>query len=212
MTPEYGSTCTLFPVDDATLEYLRLTGRTEEQVALVEAYAKAQGYWHDPDAPARTYAEVIELDLGSVEPLARRPVAPARPHSAGTACRSASAPCAMSAGSTAAQHTWRWSWAGEAHALGHGALAIAAVTSCTTATDPRMMLACRPGGQEGRRGGSCAQAVGEDASSPRAARPPGFCSSAPGSCEGLRGAGLLHLRVRMHELHRQLRTHSAGAA
>ena len=108
MTPEYGCTCTLFPVDDATLEYLRLTGRTEEQVALVEAYAKAQGNWHDPDAPARTYAEVIELDLGSVEPLARRSVAPARPHSAGKACRSASAPCAMSAGSTAAK-PWRWS-------------------------------------------------------------------------------------------------------
>ena len=92
MTPEYGSTCTLFPVDEQTLTYLRLTGRSEQQVALVEAYAKAQGFWNDADAPARTYAEVIDLD-------------------------------------------------GEACELTHGALAIAAATSCTTATDPSMMLA-----------------------------------------------------------------------
>ena len=54
MTPEYGCTCTLFPVDDRTLDYLRLTGRSAEQVALVEAYAKAQGYWNDPVAAPRT--------------------------------------------------------------------------------------------------------------------------------------------------------------
>ena len=68
MTPEYGCTCTLFPVDDRTLDYLRLTGRSAEQVALVEAYAKAQGYWNDPEAAPRTYAEVIELDLSTVQP------------------------------------------------------------------------------------------------------------------------------------------------
>ncbi len=77
MTPEYGSTCTLFPVDEQTLAYLRLTGRTAEQVALAEAYAKAQGFWNDPEAPERTYAEVIELDLGSVE---RSLAGPSRPH------------------------------------------------------------------------------------------------------------------------------------
>ncbi len=88
--------------------YLRLTGRTEEQVALVEAYAKAQGFWNDPDAPARTYAEVIELDLGSW--TARWPVRRARTTAfRWSACRSASAPCATSAGSTAPR-PWRWSW------------------------------------------------------------------------------------------------------
>ena len=61
MTPEYGSTCTLFPADDQTLAYLRLTGRSEQQVALVEQYAKAQGFLNDPQAPERVYADVVEL-------------------------------------------------------------------------------------------------------------------------------------------------------
>ena len=77
MTPEYGCTCTLFPVDGRTLEYLRLTGKDTEQVALVEAYAKAQGFWHDLDAPERTYADVVELDLSTVT---RSIAGPSRPH------------------------------------------------------------------------------------------------------------------------------------
>ncbi|WP_080802644.1 aconitate hydratase AcnA [Arabiibacter massiliensis] len=140
MTPEYGSTCTLFPVDEATLAYLRLTGRSAEQVALVEAYAKAQGFWHDPEAPARTYAEVIELDLGTVE---RSLAGPSRPHDriplAGAQERFR-AVCDERGLDRA--KTVDVELGGEAHALSHGALAIAAVTSCTTATDPRMMLAC----------------------------------------------------------------------
>ncbi len=65
MSPEYGSTCAIFPVDEETLRYLRLTGRSEEQIALVEAYAKKQGLWHDPDH-APVYSETIEFDLGAV--------------------------------------------------------------------------------------------------------------------------------------------------
>ena len=140
MTPEYGSTCTLFPVDDATLAYLRLTGRSEEQVALVEAYAKAQGFWNDPEAPARTYAEVIELDLGSVE---RSLAGPSRPHDriplvgAQERFRAVCDERGLDRAKTVDVEL-----AGATHELTHGALAIAAVTSCTTATDPRMMLAC----------------------------------------------------------------------
>lgn len=65
MSPEYGSTAAIFPIDAATLEYLRLTGRPDEQVALIEAYAKEQGLWHDPRREAK-YSAVVELDLGSV--------------------------------------------------------------------------------------------------------------------------------------------------
>lgn len=83
MTPEYGCTCTLFPVDEKTLEYLRLTGRSDDQVALVEAYAKAQGYWNDPNAAPRAYAEVIDLDLGSVKPSIRWPLPSPRPYRLG---------------------------------------------------------------------------------------------------------------------------------
>jgi len=75
MSPEYGSTCAIFPVDDETLTYLRLTGRDEELVSLVEAYAKAQGMWHDPDHEPN-YSERLELDLSTVEPSLAGPKRP----------------------------------------------------------------------------------------------------------------------------------------
>src|SRR5699024_3437313 len=76
MSPEYGSTCAIFPIDDETLSYLRLTGRDEHQIQLVEAYAREQGMWHDPNHEAE-YSQVVELDLGTVEPSI---AGPKRPH------------------------------------------------------------------------------------------------------------------------------------
>jgi aconitate hydratase len=75
MSPEYGSTCSIFPIDDETLNYLRLTGRSEHQIKLVEAYAKTQGLWHDPsDEPV--FSQVVELDLATVEPSLAGPKRP----------------------------------------------------------------------------------------------------------------------------------------
>jgi aconitate hydratase len=75
MSPEFGSTCAIFPIDDVTLEYLRLTGRSDQQVALVEAYCKEQGLWHDPAREAR-YSEYLELDLSTVVPSIAGPKRP----------------------------------------------------------------------------------------------------------------------------------------
>jgi aconitate hydratase len=75
MSPEYGSTCAIFPIDRVTLDYLRLTGRPEQRIRLVEAYAKEQGLWHDPDHPA-TYSQTLELDLSTVEPSIAGPKRP----------------------------------------------------------------------------------------------------------------------------------------
>jgi aconitate hydratase len=75
MSPEYGSTCAIFPIDEETLTYLRLTGRSDEQVELVETYAKTQGMWHDPDAEPR-YSEQVELDLSTVVPSLAGPKRP----------------------------------------------------------------------------------------------------------------------------------------
>ena len=75
MSPEYGATVAIFPVDEETLNYLRLTGREEQQIALVEEYAKAQGLWHDPDSPA-DYSQVVELDLSTVTPSISGPSRP----------------------------------------------------------------------------------------------------------------------------------------
>lgn len=138
MTPEYGSTCTLFPVDQQTIDYLKLTGRSDEQVALVEAYAKAQGFWNNP-AVQRTYAKVLELDLSSVKPSV---AGPSRPHDridvdkAKQAFEGICAKRGLDMTKTASVE-----FLGQRYDLSHGALAIAAVTSCTTATDSSMMLA-----------------------------------------------------------------------
>lgn len=140
MTPEYGSTCTLFPVDGRTIDYLRMTGRSEEQVALVEAYAKAQGLWSDPDAAQRVYSEVIELDLSTV---GRAIAGPSRPHDLiewGKAQEAFRAICAQRG--LDGEKRVEVELDGKGYSLGHGAIAIAAVTSCTTATNATMMLAC----------------------------------------------------------------------
>ncbi len=82
MSPEFGSTCGIFPIDEVTLDYLRLTGRSEEQVALVEAYAKANKLWHDVNDPnfvEPSYSEYLELDLSTVAPSIAAE-APAGPH------------------------------------------------------------------------------------------------------------------------------------
>ena len=79
MSPEFGSTCAIFPIDAETLRYLRFTGRPKELIDLVEAYAKEQGLWHDEDAEEPTYSDTVELDLGDGRAVARRPEAPAGP-------------------------------------------------------------------------------------------------------------------------------------
>jgi aconitate hydratase len=76
MSPEYGATCGFFPVDERTLEYLRLTGRPDDRVALVEAYCKENGLWHDPADGEPAYSEVVELDLSTVEPSLAGPRRP----------------------------------------------------------------------------------------------------------------------------------------
>ncbi len=136
MTPEYGSTCTLFPVDEQTINYLRLTGRSDEQIALVEAYAKEQGFWNDPKAE-RVYSSVLTLDLSSVK---RSLAGPSRPHDridlSGAKARFHEICAERALGDESKTVTLM----GNDFELTHGALAIAAVTSCTTATDASMML------------------------------------------------------------------------
>ncbi|MGV8931543.1 MAG: aconitate hydratase AcnA [Luteimonas sp.] len=76
MSPEYGATCGIFPIDAESLNYLRLSGRSEAQIALVEAYAKAQGMWHAPDSPQADYSTTMELDMGTVQPSLAGPKRP----------------------------------------------------------------------------------------------------------------------------------------
>ena len=142
MSPEYGSTCAIFPIDDVTLDYLRLTGRAEEHISLVEAYAKEQGLWHDPSHEP-VFSEYLELDLASVEPsLAgpkrpqdRVPLADAKQRFAGDL------PTYLGADGDSAA-AFETAMPDGTHAqLRHGAVVVAAITSCTNTSNPSVMVA-----------------------------------------------------------------------
>ena len=182
MSPEFGSTAAIFPIDDVTLEYLRLTGRSEEQVELVEAYAKLQGLWHDPSVePA--FSEYLELDLATVVPSIAGPKRPqdrielteaksqfevdlehyaTTDHSVVDAAVEGTFPASDPIGFTAedddqdAEHVHSHTSHspakvtkptrvsledGSSFTLDHGAVAIAAITSCTNTSNPSVMLA-----------------------------------------------------------------------
>ncbi len=144
MSPEYGSTCAIFPIDDETLRYLRFTGRPAAQVELVEAYAKQQGLWHDP-AHEPVYSQRIELDLSTVEPSL---AGPARPQDRVPLRRSKAAYQESLAkilgndGTSTPDARIPVSAEGSAaYDIGHGDVVIAAITSCTNTSNPDVMVA-----------------------------------------------------------------------
>lgn len=138
MTPEYGCTCTLFPVDSRTIDFLRMTGRPEEQIALVECYAKAQNFWNTDDTDTRIYSDIIEFDLGQVRASM---AGPSRPHDRFdlSDAKIRFDEICDNRGLDNTKHVPVDTGSG-VYELTNGALAIAAITSCTTATDPSMML------------------------------------------------------------------------
>ncbi|MFC6238261.1 aconitate hydratase AcnA [Longivirga aurantiaca] len=137
MSPEYGSTVAIFPIDDETLRYLELTGRTAEQVALVEAYTKAQGLWHDA-ANEPVYSEYLELDLGTVVPSLAGPKRPQdRVILSEAKTRFAEA---LPAYTSEPARTATFTIDGEEVTIGHGAVTIAAITSCTNTSNPSVMV------------------------------------------------------------------------
>ena len=139
MSPEFGSTAAIFPIDEVTLDYLRLTGRSEERVRLVEAYTKAQGMWHDP-AREPVYSEYLELDLSTVVPSI---AGPKRPQDRIVLSRAKESfqevlPTYASQPSKPTPVTLA---DGTATELDHGHVAIASITSCTNTSNPSVMMA-----------------------------------------------------------------------
>jgi aconitate hydratase len=171
MSPEYGATCGIFPIDKESLRYLRLTGRSEEQIALVEAYAHEQGLFHDEKTPEAQYSELLLLDLATVEPSLAGPKRPqdrVALSNAGESFRQAlpslikpKAKAAVVSNDSAVKQVSRWEQEGgnptavgvedsrvEEHvprdvknALKHGSVVIAAITSCTNTSNPSVLMA-----------------------------------------------------------------------
>jgi len=164
MAPEYGATCGIFPIDAEAINYLRLSGRDAKQIALVEAYAKAQGLWHDASTPHAEYSSTLELDLGDVRPSLAGPKRPqdrvllenvrASYKDAISVLTANRKPkngsierFANEGGGTAVGHDesacgpgQRVSMRGEDFDLSDGAVVIAAITSCTNTSNPAVMI------------------------------------------------------------------------
>jgi aconitate hydratase len=168
MAPEYGATCALSPIDRETLEYLRFTARPERRVALVEAYARAQGIFHEPDGEEAEYTDTLDLELGTVEPSLAGPRLPQERiplSTAGEAFERALEGLAPEAGSADETPVAAWEWEGgdgqggaatatrrgvrvemsaeggtESFELRDGAVVIAAITSCTNTSNPSVMV------------------------------------------------------------------------
>ena len=144
MAPEYGATCGFFPVDEATLTYLRLTGREDDQIALVEAYAKAQGFWRDAAAPDPIFTDTLELDMSGVLPSLAGPKRPQdrvlldkvdenfNTELAGGYKKSGDSDVRIAVAAEGNR---------AAHDIGHGDVVIAAITSCTNTSNPNVLIA-----------------------------------------------------------------------
>ncbi len=137
MSPEYGSTVAIFPIDQETIDYLRFTGRQESQIELVVAYAKRQGLWHDPRHEPR-YSAYLELDLTTVQPSIAGPKRPQDRVPLADARHSYEA--ALGAYTDQPDLRVDIDLAGELVQIGHGIVAIAAITSCTNTSNPSVMI------------------------------------------------------------------------
>tara|TARA_B100000941_G_scaffold93968_2_gene65271 strand:- start:4117 stop:6771 length:2655 start_codon:yes stop_codon:yes gene_type:complete len=145
MAPEYGATCGFFPVDGNTLSYMRLSGRTEEDVQGVEAYCKAQGLWYDSSAPEKSYTALLELDLNSVQPALAGPKRPQDRVDLSEMKSHFSDSLTHKLGhhghGLTNEDLSNTSKIGEDIELNHGDVVIAAITSCTNTSNPGVMLA-----------------------------------------------------------------------
>jgi aconitate hydratase len=141
MAPEYGATCGFFPVDAVTLEYLRLTGRDERRIALVEAYCKAQGLWRDRTTPEPVFTDTLELDLGTVEPSLAGPKRPQDRVALKDASAAFRAELTKGLGVAAAEAGKTVRPEGKTYEITHGDVVIAAITSCTNTSNPSVLIA-----------------------------------------------------------------------
>jgi aconitate hydratase len=140
MSPEYGSTCGIFPVDEETLRYLRLSGRSDDQVKLVESYCKEQGLFHTATTPEAEYSDVVSLDLATVEPSIAGPKRPQDriPLSRAAVAFREALPALVKPGTVIPAASEK---SADGHGLRHGSVVIAAITSCTNTSNPALMMA-----------------------------------------------------------------------
>ena len=140
MAPEYGATCGFFPIDAEAIDYLRLSARDEDRIALVEAYAKAQGMWRDADTPDPVFTDTLELEIGSVKPSISGPKRPQDKIFLSDGAPAFAKALVDTLGVAKENSATSVPVADMDHELSHGDVVIAAITSCTNTSNPSVML------------------------------------------------------------------------
>ena len=145
MAPEYGATCGFFPVDENTLSYMRLTGRTEDDIAGVESFCRAQGLWYDSESPEKSYTTTLELDLSTVQPALAGPKRPQDRVDLSSMAdhfeKSLTHELGHQGHGLSEEDLSKSSLVSDDYDLNHGDVVIAAITSCTNTSNPGVMLA-----------------------------------------------------------------------
>ena len=141
MAPEYGATCGFFPVDRVTIDYLRLSGRDEDRIALVEAYSKAQGMWRDATTPDPVFTSTLDLDMSTVLPSLAGPKRPQDRVLLRDASSAFKGELTKSLGVAANDLGTKAAVAGKNYEITHGDVVIAAITSCTNTSNPAVLVA-----------------------------------------------------------------------
>ena len=141
MSPEFGSTCAIFPIDDETIRYLKLSGREASHIELIEAYAKAQGLWRHSGQPDPLYTDTLELDMGTVEPSLAGPKRPQDRIALSVADETYRKHVTDMTADRASGGSSTIELEGEMVELSDGAILIAAITSCTNTSNPAVMIA-----------------------------------------------------------------------
>ena len=208
MAPEFGSTCGIFPIDEETIRYLELTGRSAEQIALVEAYARAQGLWRTNGMREADYTDVLELDLATVEPSLAGPKRPQdrvplrtakdtyrKAHAKMAEERAQKNPGATGKGAVAA--------GGKSFEVADGAVLIAAITSCTNTSNPAVLVAAGLLARNARKLGLVSKPWVKTSLAPGSRVVTDYLKAA-NLLDRPRGRGLLRRGLRLHHLHRQL--------
>ncbi|KMO34743.1 aconitate hydratase AcnA [Methylobacterium aquaticum] len=139
MAPEYGATCGFFPVDQKTIDFLKVTGRADDRIALVEAYAKAQGMWRDAETPDPVFTDTLALDMGDVKPSLAGPKRP-QDRVLLDGAKPGFAQSMETEFRRAADIATRYPVEGANFDIGHGDVVIAAITSCTNTSNPSVMI------------------------------------------------------------------------
>ena len=214
MAPEYGSTCGIFPIDEETLRYLELSGRPAEQIALVEAYAKAQGMWRVNGAKPADYTDVLELDLATVEPSLAGPKRPQDRVPLSKAKSVYQAALKAMADERTKKNPDATGCAeiqldGKKDEIRDGAVTIAAITSCTNTSNPYVLMAAGLLARNAAKRGLKSKPWVKTSLAPGSRVVTDYLTKA-GLLAPLESHRLQRRRLRLHHLHRQLRSAEAG--